>query len=288
MALINKLSAIGDAIRTKRNITNKLNLAEMPAQILAIETGNAYLNYAVVGGTTAPTNPVENTIWVNTDTAISGYAFDVNEPTVADNLVWIKLGEASLVPFSAIKNKTVMMFPLSVEQYINGAWVAKEAQVYQDGGWKSMKLQKVYLFNGGDTDVTGGWTFTSGDTKVSSYSIGTTIKFTCNPCDSSTINYTARLYTNNVITNNGFSKLYINYKTAYAYRGNASNPALWVKDANNSAFEVNWADLNETNYVQQIDISNVSSFKLEFGSHPWYKGSLNSGCNIEVSAIWME
>ena len=35
--------------------------------------GGGGLNLKVVGGTTQPTNPRENTIWVNTTTAITGY-----------------------------------------------------------------------------------------------------------------------------------------------------------------------------------------------------------------------
>lgn len=48
MALIDKLNAIGDAIRVKTGKTNKLTLDEMPNEIASIETG---------GGTT-PANPI--------------------------------------------------------------------------------------------------------------------------------------------------------------------------------------------------------------------------------------
>ena len=38
------------------------------------------LNFKVVGGTSAPASPKENTIWVNTDTAIPSWHFGVDEP----------------------------------------------------------------------------------------------------------------------------------------------------------------------------------------------------------------
>ena len=38
---------------------------------LPLLTGKPFLNFNVVGGTTEPTNPKENTIWINTDTPIS-------------------------------------------------------------------------------------------------------------------------------------------------------------------------------------------------------------------------
>ena len=43
--------------------------------------GGANLNFKVVGGTTAPSDPKENTIWVNTDTAIHAWDFSATEPT---------------------------------------------------------------------------------------------------------------------------------------------------------------------------------------------------------------
>ena len=44
---------------------------------LCAETG---LNFEIVGGTAEPSNPEENTIWVNTDTNITGWEFSANEP----------------------------------------------------------------------------------------------------------------------------------------------------------------------------------------------------------------
>ena len=43
MALIDKLNAIGDAIRAKTGGTEKLTLDEMPTQIQAIQTGGGDL-----------------------------------------------------------------------------------------------------------------------------------------------------------------------------------------------------------------------------------------------------
>ena len=42
--------------------------------------GGASLNFKVVGGTAAPASPKENTVWVNTSTAITGWAFCMEEP----------------------------------------------------------------------------------------------------------------------------------------------------------------------------------------------------------------
>ena len=46
----------------------------------AITTGGAGLNFKVVGGTVAPANPKENTIWVNTPNRIAGWIFSNTDP----------------------------------------------------------------------------------------------------------------------------------------------------------------------------------------------------------------
>lgn len=81
MALINKLTAIADSIRAKTGKEDTLTLDQMPIEIAGIQTG-AELNFKVVGGTSAPTSPVENMIWVNTNTEITSWHFRVDEPNV--------------------------------------------------------------------------------------------------------------------------------------------------------------------------------------------------------------
>lgn len=44
--------------------------------------GGASLNFKVVGGTTEPVSPKENTIWVNTDQKITSWHFGAEEPNV--------------------------------------------------------------------------------------------------------------------------------------------------------------------------------------------------------------
>lgn len=46
--------------------------------------GSNPLNFKVVGGTSAPSNPKENTIWVNTDQKITSWHFGADEPNVYD------------------------------------------------------------------------------------------------------------------------------------------------------------------------------------------------------------
>ena len=93
------------------------------------------LNFKVVGGTTAPANPRENTIWVNTDTAITGWSFSATQPTASEGVVWFNIGMASSAAFSVTKKNPVMVYPLSAKQYVGGKWMSKTAKTYQNGAW---------------------------------------------------------------------------------------------------------------------------------------------------------
>lgn len=119
--------------------------------------GAASLNFRIVGGTSAPVSPTENTIWVNTSYEITSYVFASETPESAqDGCVWIKTGISSIVEFSLTKKDSIMIYPLIAKQYIDGAWADMSAKSYQDGEWVEWV---TYLYNLGDEceDVTGGW-----------------------------------------------------------------------------------------------------------------------------------
>ena len=123
--------------------------------------GVSALNFNVVGGTSQPVNPKENTIWVNTQTEISGWVFSATEPkSPVEGTVWIYTGLSSTVEFNALKKNGIQVYPISAKQYVGGAWVPVTAQAYQDGAWKEWI---TYLYNNGDecTDLTGGWEATA-------------------------------------------------------------------------------------------------------------------------------
>lgn len=120
--------------------------------------GGASLNYKVVGGTTAPENPANNTIWVNTETAITSYAFSATEPTSPiEGMVWFKTTDSSEASFNMLKKNAVIIHPVACSQYYNGTWETKTAQIYQNE-WKNIGTAAVYLFNHGEIndELTGG------------------------------------------------------------------------------------------------------------------------------------
>lgn len=118
--------------------------------------GGVPLNYRVVGGTSAPSSPSENTIWVNTSTTITSHVFSATQPTGAEGMVWFKIGTTSSVAFNALKKNAINVYPGAYMQYVSGAWVSKTSKIYQVSAWKEMT---TYLYNNGDqcTEITGGW-----------------------------------------------------------------------------------------------------------------------------------
>lgn len=155
MALTEKLTAIADAIRSQSGKGEKLTLDQMPTEI----TGLLSLSFEVVGNP-QPENPKANTIWVDTDVEITGWDFSAAEPAnPAEGMVWVSTGTASSVAFNALKENSVMVYPMSAKQYVSGAWVNVTAKSYLNGAWADWFVWNGQLYQSGNefTNETGGW-----------------------------------------------------------------------------------------------------------------------------------
>lgn len=96
--------------------------------------GGNPLNFKVVGGMTQPSNPSENTIWVNTSVNITSWLFSATEPAAPkEGMVWITTGNSSTVEFNALKKNGIQVYPISAKQYVSGAWVNKTVKSYRGG-----------------------------------------------------------------------------------------------------------------------------------------------------------
>ena len=107
-------------------------------------TGSAGLNFKVVGGTTKPSSPSVNTIWVNTSSAITGYVFSPTEPTGSTGLVWIQTDTGD-ISFNALKKNAIILYPNQCKQYIDGKWVSLNAFIYQSGSFIQFSYEYTYL-----------------------------------------------------------------------------------------------------------------------------------------------
>lgn len=98
--------------------------------------GGATLNFKVVGGTSQPSNPRENTIWVNTSTTITDWVFSSTQPSGKEGRVWFATDTSSVAKFNALKKKQIQVYPIYAKQYVSDSWVNKTAKTYQSGTWK--------------------------------------------------------------------------------------------------------------------------------------------------------
>lgn len=113
--------------------------------------GGASLNFKVVGGTSAPASPKENTIWVNTSAEITSWAFSATEPEApAAGMVWFTTDKKSTATFNALKKNDITLCPIAASQYVNGAWVEKTAKCYKSGEWVEVKIPGFFIFKSGE------------------------------------------------------------------------------------------------------------------------------------------
>lgn len=110
-------------------------------------SGGGY-NFRIIGGTSAPLSPCANDFWVNTDSTIMGFSFGVNAPEAKAGMLWIETGISSPVAFNALKNNALLVYPVSVKQYINGAWADKTAYIYLGGAWVEVITDTRLYFAG--------------------------------------------------------------------------------------------------------------------------------------------
>lgn len=114
--------------------------------------GGGSLNFKIVGGTAEPTNPIENTIWVNTDTPIVGYHLSTVQPDdVLSGDVWIQTVTSGAIGFNALKENRIQIYPLVAKQYISGVWIKKEMTCYLGGEW--VTASKYLLDGSSDTGI---------------------------------------------------------------------------------------------------------------------------------------
>ena len=115
-----------------------------------------YLELTIEGGTTQPTNPKENTIWVNTDVDLGLTYLAPNAPTnpqVGD--VWVNTTNkynsngtnASTNLIRVNDNPYLEINVINISQWDGSAWVTREnSAIYANGAWTSMAL---WIYNYG-------------------------------------------------------------------------------------------------------------------------------------------
>jgi hypothetical protein len=232
---------VGDADLIPANIKKGVNIFGVNGTC-----ESSSLSFSVVGGTTQPSSPANNTVWVNTSTAISSWVFSSTTPSSpVEGMVWFLTGTSSNVAFNALNKNDIMVYPLSTKQYVSGAWVDKIVSSYKNGAWVSW--WDGYLYKNGDEckNFTGGWGLSGASTRGS-----TSIKIGEDPCRFD-VNSTA--YTNKGINLTGKTTLQAYFTTVNAgkskgyiyldvYRDGTRVARKTV--ANNTTFSNAWSSLD--------------------------------------------
>lgn len=116
--------------------------------IFNVTSGSGGLNTKVVGGTTKPTNPRENTIWVNTSVAITGYVLSPTKPgTGTEGQVWLQTANSG-VEINVGKRNAVLLHITTCNLYTGGSWQMVSASVYVSGAWTEIDTS-IYLVRDG-------------------------------------------------------------------------------------------------------------------------------------------
>lgn len=150
------MKTVADKIREKSQLSGLLS---WPSGYIEGIDQCSSLNFSVVGGTTKPSNPVENTIWVKTDTEITRWALSPVQPQSPSNgAVWIKTGSSGEHAFNALKKNEIRVYPQGAKQYVASKWVDIEYLCYQNGKWIEGVSTAFVFQNGAFTKGSFGYT----------------------------------------------------------------------------------------------------------------------------------
>lgn len=98
------------------------------------------LNFDVVCSTTQPTNPKENTIWINTSDTYTEFVYDDSPPEVAPGRLWFQnFGKYGVsLNVNILKNMNTIFYIYDVLSYSPSSSGRLDAKLYQDGKWRDI------------------------------------------------------------------------------------------------------------------------------------------------------
>ena len=256
--------------------------------IFNLSGGAAGLNFDIIGSTVEPTNPRENTIWVNTAENITSWIFDSNMPTEPEEgMVWFRTVKKSSVLFNALKKNAIVIYPNNCQQYVNGAWVNKIAMSSLNGEWTEWYRGQVYENGNEYEEITGGL---SVGKQIYSAAVKNDDHILLYATEATNADYShATCYLNNPIDLTNHSTITLEANTAHYDSSHAGNVYVGINSSlvHFSEPTVNRrleSDLSMSDQIGDIvlthDISKVSGL--------YYVGVYNKMNTTKVNAIIIE
>lgn len=241
--------------------------------------GGSELNFEVVGGTTEPSNPSENTIWINTDTEIAGYYFSATQPeNMSDGEVWVLTSAQSAVSFDVLKENNITVYPVQAKQMKSGTLTSVNAKMYKDGAWVTW----TYIMNLERANWSNMATYQNACSV--SYSNGA---LTCSSSQNTNVYSTTGIYHEIPVDLTNYKTAKITATFNYSGYGNARcgfSNNLSISNLTSAPAYITWSSSSTTG-TKTIDISNLSGnyyFMLQY-----YLGGNGNG-STKITSIELE
>lgn len=274
------LKAVADAIRAKGETSGQLVFPAGFVTAIQNMKGGAELNFEIVGGTTRPSNPKINTIWVETS-AVTAFGLCTDEPSnPVEGMVWINLVSAEEQPdapvLRIVKDETIIARLCNCQKYSGGSWSDQHAEIYVDGAWVEIP-NNVYIVK--DGVVSSQYTFEAyhGTPQITTNNNALYIAMTNN-------GYTT-VYTRNKIPTKGFSYALIEvadgsspYNISFGVLENKAS----FSDENTSPFGANKVSVTGKPIVPQTVRLDLSAYE-----NPMWFGISIAGTNTMNDANFL-
>ena len=198
---------------------------------------------------------------------------------IEDGTVWFSTGTFSTVEFNTLKENSVMTYPLSAKQWVDGSWANREVEVYKNGAWISLT---TFFYNRGDecADITGGWNGVFDNPSASYWSKGTFIKNGDSVSMSGGNRQAIRFITARTVDVTNIDTLLVNVERCYI-TGSTAYVKLGVGTTANGENQTAYTLIKETG-MHSLDVSHLN------GSYYIYvrcDGDANSTFDIRVSEV---
>lgn len=111
-------------------------------------TGGAGLNLTILASVEQPPSPVENLVWINTDTAIPNWYWQTDEPAAGEKkegVLWITINALATNKLDLLRNNNLVVGFGTPRQYKNGNWETVGGKIYYNGSWHNLQ---TFVYDG--------------------------------------------------------------------------------------------------------------------------------------------